>query len=173
MIDIDHFKRINDEYGHKAGDAVLVEVTKRLRQVARESDFLVRWGGEEFLLVVRETSLSLAKVLAYRLCQQLKDQPFKTSDNNEISISCSIGFSPYPFYSGQPEEFSWLECIDIADKALYTAKNSGRDAWVGVIPNESASDDISHNHAMDITQGKFSLESNLKKSIVESNWRKL
>jgi len=173
LIDIDHFKKINDEYGHKAGDAVLIEVTKRLRQVARESDFLVRWGGEEFLLVVRETSLPLARTLADRLCQQFKGEQFKINETTKISITCSVGFSPFPFYCNQPETVSWLECIDIADKALYTAKNSGRDAWVGVMVKESINDETHHAHVMDIAQGKLNLESNLEQSLVETNWWKL
>lgn len=172
LIDIDHFKKINDQYGHKAGDDVLIEVTKRLRLLARESDFLVRWGGEEFLLVVRETSLALAKIMAKRLCQQFKDNRFKIDEETTISITCSIGFAPFPFDISRPETFSWLECIDIADKALYAAKNSGRDAWVGVMGIESLHASVQPDHVVDRIQDKFCLESNLDLSLIESNWQK-
>jgi len=172
LIDIDHFKKINDKYGHKAGDDVLVEVTKRLKRVARESDFLVRWGGEEFLLVVRGTSVELAKLLAQRLCQQFKGEPIKLNEDTEILITCSIGFTPYPFYTDKPDEISWLECIDIADKGLYAAKNSGRDAWVGVTAKEPINDEKHHEHVMDIAQGLLCLETNLERKFVESNWQK-
>ena len=88
LIDIDYFKKVNDQYGHQAGDAVLIEFTQRLKKIARESDYLIRWGGEEFLFVVRETSRDLATKLAARICQNIKQKPFIIV----LSRFCTISF---------------------------------------------------------------------------------
>lgn len=173
LIDVDHFKKVNDQYGHQAGDLVLIEITNRLKKLARESDYLVRWGGEEFLLVVRETSRELAAKLAHRICQQVKQKPFVINKNTELFLTCSVGFVPFPFCCHNPNETSWLDCIDIADKALYTAKYAGRDAWVGTRLKQSFS---ARNTAVDVLNlplNTVDLESNLAQLQVNANWQKI
>lgn len=172
LIDIDHFKKVNDQYGHQIGDLVLTEFTDRLKKIARESDYLIRWGGEEFLFVVRETSRELAAKLAHRICQQVKQKPFTNNINTELSLTCSIGFVPFPFCCHNPNETSWLDCIDIADKALYTAKNSGRDAWVGATFKQSLSAKRIVIDKCNLPLDLVNLESNLEQLQVNSTWQK-
>lgn len=131
LVDIDQFKRINDRQGHAAGDAVLIEMRQRLQSVFRASDFLIRWGGEEFLAVARGASRARAAELAERLRTAVNSEPFRFNGNEPIPVTCSIGFAPYPFLCGHPEALSWRETLALADAAMYAAKNSGRDAWVG------------------------------------------
>ncbi|MGB1297803.1 MAG: ligand-binding sensor domain-containing protein, partial [Psychrobium sp.] len=83
LIDVDHFKRVNDKYGHQSGDAVLIEITKRIRLIARDTDHLVRWGGEEFLLIVRESSIERAESIAERLRHKIKEASIKIEGDIE------------------------------------------------------------------------------------------
>lgn len=132
LLDIDAFKRINDRYGHAAGDAVLVQLGARLRGMLRESDYLVRWGGEEFLAVARDTDRVRAEELAERMRAVVAGAPFVLDDGGELAVSCSIGFACMPFEFERPQGRSWQQIVKLADHGLYAAKRSGRDAWVGV-----------------------------------------
>lgn len=131
LIDLDQFKRINDLQGHAAGDAVLIEMRARLQSVFRGSDYLIRWGGEEFLAVARGASRIKAGELAERVRLAVNGIPFHFNGNEPMAVTCSIGFAPYPFLCGRPEALSWKETLALADAALYAAKNAGRNAWVG------------------------------------------
>ncbi len=131
LIDIDDFKRINDFQGHAAGDAVLIEMRQRLQSVFRGSDYLIRWGGEEFLAVARGASRARAGELAERVRSAVNGVPFYFNGNEPMAVTCSIGFAPYPFLCGRPEALGWKETLALADAALYAAKNDGRNAWVG------------------------------------------
>jgi len=132
LIDIDHFKQVNDEYGHAAGDAVLVQFGRRLRTVLRESDHLVRWGGEEFLAVARDTNRLRVQELAERLRSVVVESPFVLDDGRRLAITCSIGFACLPFVDADPRALGWQDVVRLADLALLTAKRSGRNAWVGL-----------------------------------------
>jgi diguanylate cyclase (GGDEF)-like protein len=132
LIDIDHFKSVNDVFGHAIGDLVLQQVADRLAQVARDTDFLVRWGGEEFLLVARATDASAAAGLAERLRVAVGEASFEIGHGRRIERSCSIGFAAMPFVPEQPRLLSWAQVVELADHALYVAKQEGRDRWVGV-----------------------------------------
>ncbi|WP_457426557.1 two-component regulator propeller domain-containing protein [Roseateles sp. P5_E7] len=132
LLDVDAFKRINDRHGHAAGDTVLVQFGARLQSVLRESDYLVRWGGEEFLAVARDTDRVRADELAERMRAVIADTPFTLDDGSELEVSCSIGFACVPFESERPQARSWQQVLNLADLGLYAAKRSGRDAWVGV-----------------------------------------
>jgi diguanylate cyclase (GGDEF)-like protein len=132
MLDIDFFKAVNDRHGHAAGDAVLVETARRLRNVIRETDFLIRWGGEEFLLVARATHAGDATVLAERLRAVVAESPFDLGEGQSLAITCSIGFASFPFCAGEPRLASWSEVTRLADQALYVAKEEGRNRWIGV-----------------------------------------
>lgn len=130
LIDIDHFKRINDQWGHAAGDSVLVEVARRLRSVLREQDLVVRWGGEEFLILVRSENTDDARLLAQRLLDQLGGLPV---DHGPLSIpiSASIGFASFPMApSGLTLE--WERAVDMADTVMYMSKAHGRNKAYGV-----------------------------------------
>jgi diguanylate cyclase (GGDEF)-like protein len=133
MIDLDHFKRINDELGHAAGDAVLAQMRPRLQQVFSESDYLVRWGGEEFLVVVRGTSRERLADLAERARCAVADMPFIIPNGKPLRVTCSIGFACYPLDPAEPREAPWSAVLAVADAALYAAKREGRNRWVGVV----------------------------------------
>ncbi|MCY4744704.1 diguanylate cyclase [Pelomonas sp. UHG3] len=132
LVDVDGFKRINDRYGHAAGDAVLVQIGVRLRDVLRESDYLVRWGGEEFLAVARDTDRARAAELAERMRAVVAATPFTLEDGLRIAVTCSIGYASAPFEPERPQARSWQEVVKLADLGLYAAKRAGRDGWVGV-----------------------------------------
>jgi len=95
LIDVDHFKQINDRFGHAAGDAVLVEVAHRLRQVLREDDLIVRWGGEEFLVRADCADALQAEALVARLLAALADAPVPVA-GAAVPVSASIGFASFP-----------------------------------------------------------------------------
>ena len=141
MVDIDHFKDINDQYGHKIGDLVLQQVARLLERVGRTSDTATRWGGEEFLLVGRNLKPKEAYRWAARICEAFRSTEFTTDSGQVLSCGCSVGFAFYPFVSNSPRAVRWQDVVSIADEALYVAKNSGRDQWVGLLstsqtPNE-------------------------------------
>ena len=140
MLDIDFFKSVNDQHGHAAGDAVLVEMARRLRSVIRETDFLIRWGGEEFLLVARATHAGEGAVLAERLRGVVAEQPFEIGDGKSLPVTCSIGFASFPFYADEPRLASWSEVTRLADQSLYVAKEGGRNRWAGIEARGAARD---------------------------------
>jgi diguanylate cyclase (GGDEF)-like protein len=123
MVDLDHFKSVNDRYGHAAGDAVLVELAQLLRRTFRASDHVVRWGGEEFLIVARDGSN--ASELAEKLRSAVAEHPFVLPDGTVLRRTCSIGVATWPM---QPA-VKWERAVDLADAALYEAKRGGRDRW--------------------------------------------
>ncbi|SEK28347.1 diguanylate cyclase (GGDEF) domain-containing protein [Atopomonas hussainii] len=131
LVDIDHFKEVNDSYGHNAGDSVLQQVQARLQRVFREDDYLVRWGGEEFLVVTRQVPRQQAPQLAERLRLAFAEQPFRLSNGQPLRKTCSVGFACYPFLPHEPNAVGWLQVIDLADQALYHAKQAGRNRWFG------------------------------------------
>jgi diguanylate cyclase (GGDEF)-like protein len=140
LIDLDHFKHINDRHGHAAGDAVLVEVARRLRATLRDDDLIVRWGGEEFLVIGRGLTQDQAQALALRLLTTIGGAPIPlpTPDpdavddtEREAHVSASIGYACFPI---EPTRLavSWAHAIDLVDTALYLAKAHGRNLAYGV-----------------------------------------
>lgn len=132
MVDIDHFKSVNDEFGHAAGDLVLIQTTAILREAVRETDTIIRWGGEEFLIVARNANYLEAEVLAERIRMRIADHNFVLPDGKTLHRTCSIGLTTYPFIPTSVESFTWEQVVDIADQCLYAAKHGGRNAWVGL-----------------------------------------
>lgn len=120
LIDVDHFKQINDGYGHAAGDAVLRQVAESLMNIARASDFVFRYGGEEFLIVLVETGLEEALVAAERFRAYFESRTVMLPDDTSIRITISAGAATY---EGHPD-YEYL--INAADEALLTAKRNGR-----------------------------------------------
>jgi diguanylate cyclase (GGDEF)-like protein len=133
MIDIDHFKSVNDVHGHAAGDAVLKQCAAVLQRQLRESDTLVRWGGEEFLVLARQSNVQEVHVLAERLRASIAAHAFSLEDGQELHKTCSIGFASYPPQDSAGHLADWHDTVSMADQCLYVAKSSGRDLWVGVI----------------------------------------
>jgi diguanylate cyclase (GGDEF)-like protein len=133
MFDLDGFKGLNDTYGHAAGDRVLVEVRQMLLDACRQSDMIIRWGGDEFLLVGRNADPETAESLAERIRTVMEEKPFDVGLGQAVHLSCSIGFAFYPFDPNRPTLFTWEQVIGVADRALYVAKESGRNTWAGIL----------------------------------------
>jgi two-component system cell cycle response regulator len=122
MIDVDHFKTINDDHGHAAGDAVLQELARRLRGGLRGEDAVGRWGGEEFIVILRETLAEGSTVVAERLRGAISATPFELEDGTRIPVTVSIGH-----VTGRDDG---QELLRRADQAMYVAKAGGRDRVV-------------------------------------------
>jgi diguanylate cyclase (GGDEF)-like protein len=133
ILDIDHFKPINDTWGHAVGDAVLVEVAQRLRTTVRETDMVLRWGGEEFLVYSPRANPQHLKGLAERLLEAIGGKPIVVG-TQLIPVTVTAGFIALP-YSGISEAIcNWEKALQIADMALYTGKVNGRNRAYGVGP---------------------------------------
>lgn len=102
ILDLDDFKQVNDNYGHAVGDAVLVQIKQILESVFRETDYLIRWGGEEFLVMARFTDRNNASELAERLRKSVENHIFDIGEGKKIKKTCSIGFASFPFLPNQP-----------------------------------------------------------------------
>ena len=133
MVDLDDFKPVNDRFGHDAGDKVLVEVTRLLQDTCRESDEIIRWGGDEFLVVARETERDGAPRLAERIRNIVAGHSFDLASGQVVRTTCTVGFAHYPFVAKQPHLLTWEQVLLVADRALRIAKKSARNAWVGFV----------------------------------------
>ncbi|MFA6182642.1 GGDEF domain-containing protein [Acidithiobacillus sp.] len=120
MIDVDHFKTLNDTYGHPAGDTILREIARRLRAALRHYDGLYRYGGEEFLAIFPGLGKERAMLAAQRLCRTVSAEPFQTPNGHPLNITVSIGITALAHHTSPEEK------IAIADAALYLAKQGGR-----------------------------------------------
>ncbi|WP_343728906.1 diguanylate cyclase [Duganella sp.] len=130
LLDVDHFKHINDNYGHAAGDAVLKMIAENLRVALRETDMIVRWGGEEFLAFLPAIPRHGVDEIARRILLSISSQSLKYQEH-EISVNVSVGFSPFPLAPGS-EPLPWERAVNLVDMALYLAKAHGRNRAYGV-----------------------------------------
>jgi diguanylate cyclase (GGDEF)-like protein len=124
MLDLDHFKQVNDVHGHQRGDTVLRELASRVQEQIREVDTFARYGGEEFVVVLPETTVEGAAQLADRICQAVRREPFRHDGEEPLEVTLSVGGAAFPEHGSSPATL-----MRAADKALYVAKNSGRDRW--------------------------------------------
>lgn len=136
MVDLDHFKLVNDEHGHAAGDKVLQQMGEIMKEATRDTDTVVRWGGEEFLVVARNVCRRDSTILVERIRSQVANHLFDIGEGKSLHLTCSLGFALYPFLPERPQAFVWERVVDAADQCLYAAKRAGRDAWVGLFPCE-------------------------------------
>lgn len=141
FVDLDHFKSINDTYGHLVGDQVLLEITDLLRLACRETDSVIRWGGEEFLILARNANREQAPAIAERVRKMIAEHYFDAGEEH-IQRTCSVGFAAYPLSRKHPEAVHWERVVDMADNALYAAKYSGRNAWVGINVPDHIGEDV-------------------------------
>ena len=122
MIDIDKFKRVNDTYGHTIGDEVIIALARVLKYNSRESDIVSRWGGEEFVILLPQTDLNGGMAIAQKLRKNVESLSVDAGDDKKLSFTISLGVA-----SVDIEKFPDIEdVINNADKALYIAKESGR-----------------------------------------------
>jgi two-component system, cell cycle response regulator len=124
MLDIDHFKQVNDQHGHARGDAVLRELAQRVQEQIREVDTFARYGGEEFVVVLPETTVEGATQLAERICVAVRREPFHAEGEESLKVTVSVGGAAFPAHGS-----SAATLMRAADRALYVAKNNGRDRW--------------------------------------------
>jgi diguanylate cyclase (GGDEF)-like protein len=134
MLDLDHFKAVNDTYGHARGDEVLVEFAGRLRALVREVDTVARYGGEEFVVVLPETALAGACRLASRVGEAVRSVPFPGQGQPELPVTVSVGIAVFPQHGPDAGRL-----LGAADAALYRAKGSGRDQYAvaGAVVDEA------------------------------------
>ena len=135
LIDADNFKEVNDLYGHDAGDRVLVEMSQRISCAIRNSDVLIRWGGEEFLIVSRYTDRKDAHILASRVIKSIRGKPFPVISGLEIRRTCSIGWAAFPWQKDGTGTRGYEEVLNLADRGLRQAKGNGKDQAIGMIPS--------------------------------------
>jgi len=132
ILDIDHFKKVNDHYGHKAGDIVIVDIARVLIDMLRHSDTIVRWGGEEFLIITWQKEKSNSFELAERIRKKIESYKFEIDENTTIQRTISVGFAHFPFIPNNTKQITWTHVVSLADSALYIAKNNGRNLSVGI-----------------------------------------
>ena len=140
MLDIDHFKNVNDTYGHAAGDAALRELAQRIETQVRVSDIAARFGGEEFVVLLPGTEIESGTLLAERIRKAVSATPIDIGDGNSITITVSIGVaSVAPGQDVDDLKTSGESLLARADVALYSAKSAGRDQvtaeHAGNLPN--------------------------------------
>ena len=130
LVDVDHFKQINDRWGHAVGDVVLIEVATRLRAALRADDLIVRWGGEEFVLWVPAATRAESEALVARTLAALANEPVHHGAER-IPVTVSIGFATFPI-EPQRLDLGWEQALELIDTAMYLAKAHGRNRAYGV-----------------------------------------
>jgi diguanylate cyclase (GGDEF)-like protein len=138
MVDVDFFKKVNDLHGHPAGDRLLQRVAERLGKVVRKSDVLVRWGGEEFLIMSRSADPSGTPAFCQRILDILGSEVFDLGHGVQVRKTCSVGWAPFPWSRDAYEAVCAEEVIELADTALYRAKAGGRNQAVGILPGDGS-----------------------------------
>jgi len=135
LIDIDHFKEVNDRYGHQAGDHLLIEISHRLGKIVRESDFLIRWGGEEFMVVCRSAEREDAPRMAERILAVVGSAEFDLGYGCVVRRTCSVGWAPFPWLPPSHAAVSVEDVLRLADQGLYLSKQRGRNQSTGILPS--------------------------------------
>ncbi len=172
MIDVDNFKNINDTFGHPAGDMVLVQLRDVLLAACRESDIVIRWGGDEFLVVGRDTDPDRAEALAERIRISIEEHVFELEESRVLRTTVSIGFACYPFVRKEPDLATWEQVLSLADEALYAAKHTARNAWVGYFSTSNTADMSELMRAVREHPRRLALEGRIeiRSSISPSKW---
>lgn len=160
LMDIDLFKHINDTWGHAVGDSVLTEVALRLKNAVRDTDMVLRWGGEEFLIYSPKSNPMQITRLVERVLRAIGEKPITVGDL-EVPVTMTAGFISLPF-SGVPEGVcNWEKTLQIADMALYLGKAHGRNRAYGMarllVPHEQAMPILEHDLSAAITAGMVEL----------------
>jgi diguanylate cyclase (GGDEF)-like protein len=153
LIDIDHFKEVNDTYGHSVGDNVLITISNVLKQMIRADDFLVRWGGEEFLIILCNTKPEYLTKFSQKVLQTIEETPMVVSDNVTIYKTCSLGYVKMPLDISNPEFLTLEQMINLSDYALYCAKENGRNcAAYFTLKKQVGTDDDFKKYLMNLSK---------------------
>jgi len=142
LVDLDHFKHVNDEYGHPAGDAVLQQVARLLKEIVRKPDLVLRWGGEEFLILALDSDRIAPPVIAVRVHEQMAKHQFILPGGQTLRQTCSVGYAIFPFHPDRPEGLGWEQVFRLADQSLYGAKDKGRNRLEGFLAGQGDPDAI-------------------------------
>jgi diguanylate cyclase (GGDEF)-like protein len=134
MIDIDGFKPVNDSHGHHAGDLILTQFAQLLERQIRSGDYAVRWGGEEFLLVLRPMPKAETTRVVERIRHATEQHPFDIGGGRTLRVTCSIGVVEYPCFSDPDACLGWEQMVVLADLAMYLVKRGGRNGWALLRP---------------------------------------
>jgi len=136
MIDLDHFKTVNDTYGHHAGDTVLVGISRLLAKQIRADDFIVRWGGEEFLIILNKTNPEYLDVFARKILKAVSETPLQINADTTLYKTCSIGYCTLPLHAKAPNLLNLEQTINLSDFAMYLAKEKGRNRAARISMNQ-------------------------------------
>ena len=153
MVDVDHFKRVNDHYGHAAGDRVLVEVARRLGAAMRGADLVARWGGEEFLVFAPNVEGTELDQLAERVRLAMNQAPVLLENGPAIETTVSIGYAAFPLPASHVP-LTWEQAVNLADLSLYTAKNQGRNCAVGIVRTTATTSEALREVEADIARAR-------------------
>lgn len=160
LLDIDYFKHINDHHGHAAGDAVLIEIGQRLKQLTRQGDMVLRWGGEEFLIVLRNLNQTALTNFTNRALQVIGSTPVPYQ-HSSIPVTASAGFLTLPFAGIDEAQLNWEKALKLADMALYMGKVHGRNRGYGLValhrPYDELKTQLETDLSLPIEQGHLEI----------------
>jgi diguanylate cyclase (GGDEF)-like protein len=137
LLDIDHFKQVNDTYGHAAGDEVLIQLSNVLKSLIRSDDYIIRWGGEEFLILLNETKIKYLETFSEKILNKVEKTNIELPNKTIINKTCSIGCAYLPFEMRYSDLLTFEQTVNICDFALYKAKEHGRNCSVHVTLSKS------------------------------------
>jgi diguanylate cyclase (GGDEF)-like protein len=161
MLDIDHFKTVNDKLGHDAGDQFLVQFAAILKSSVRDDDVIVRFGGEEFLIILKNTDPGYLDRFARKIKDKIEAAAFAIS-GRALKKTCSIGYIQYPLHLARPKLYDFESTLILVDQGLYHAKKTGRNMAVRILPGQVVPDETRggppiQNLDIGFRQGLFSL----------------
>jgi diguanylate cyclase (GGDEF)-like protein len=138
LVDIDRFQRVNDEFGLRAGDKVLQQFAHLMLRMVRTGDYVVRWGGEKFLLVFRPVPRRHVPTLGERLRRVVEQHGFDVGTEQPVQLTCSIGLAEYPLSHEGGDRLGWEQVVELAEASLGWVKVNGRDGWAQLMPTTPA-----------------------------------
>ncbi|QOC23451.1 diguanylate cyclase [Wenzhouxiangella sp. AB-CW3] len=134
LLDLDRFRDINEQHGHGGGDRILRDLADALREFVRRGDYVVRWGGEQFLVVFRPMPNDEIPGVAERMAGMVRQRTFSVDDGQAVKLTASLGMAAYPPYPEKPGALTWEDTVTLAEKALNRVKQTGRNGWCQVAP---------------------------------------
>ncbi len=135
-LDLDNFKQVNDQHGNSAGDSLIQQISGVLIRETRGSDYVVRYAGEEFVLVLRDVALDTVKTFCYKLNEQIGGMTFSLPDGQRISLTCSVGYAVYPLELLGGQLINWEVSLQLAELALHQVKNTGKNSVATIVFDE-------------------------------------